>query len=183
MTPSRHIVKRLVVTGSESTGKTTLATALARQFSAPLSTEFVREYAAARQGHIGVADHWPIARGQMQSEDEAITRGNLTGGPLVLHDTDLLSTVAYAHHYTGQCDAGLEQLARRRLADHYLLLDIDVPWIADGVRDREAQRAEVHALFEATLVRFGASYSLVHGTWDERVAFAVRTTAALLHHP
>lgn len=174
-------LKRLVVTGSECTGKTTLATALGTHYHVPVAPEFVREYATATSGPIDVTDHWPIARGQARLQDEAVSRAQRTERPLVIFDTDLLSTVAYAWHYTGQCDAEIEEMARARLADHYLLLDIDVPWIADGVRDRGDRREAIHLLFRETLVRFGAPFTLIRGSWDERFAAAVATVDGLLH--
>jgi NadR type nicotinamide-nucleotide adenylyltransferase len=174
-------LKRLVVTGSECTGKTTLAAALGTHYHVPVAPEFVREYATATAGPIDVTDHWPIARGQVRLQDEAVSRAQRTERPLVIFDTDLLSTVAYAWHYTGQCDAEIEEMARARVADHYLLLDIDVPWIADGVRDRGDRREAIHLLFRETLVRFGAPFTLIRGSWDERFAAAVATVDGLLH--
>jgi nicotinamide riboside kinase len=72
-------------------------------------------------------------------------------------------------------------MARARVADHYLLLDIDVPWIADGVRDRGDRREAIHLLFRETLARFGAPFTLIRGSWDERLAAAVTTVDGLLH--
>ncbi len=176
-------VKRLVVTGSECTGKTTLAAALAARYDGSMAPEFVRGYTATAGHAIDVADHWRIAHGQAAMEDEAVAVARCTGRRLAVFDTDLLSTVAYAWHYTGQCDPGIEAMARARVADHYLLLDIDVPWIADGVRDRGDQRQRVHTLFRDTLVRFGAIFTLISGSWDERFAAAVGNVDALLHQP
>lgn len=176
-------MKRLVVTGSESTGKTTLAHSLAAHYQVPLAQEFVRTYALAKHGPIDAGDHWPIVHGQIAVQESTEARAAEAGHHLVVFDTDLLSTVAYALHYTGHCDAGIEQLARERLAHHYLLLDIDVPWVPDGVRDRATQRDEIHALFRHTLDRFGAPYTLVRGSWDERLSTAVRVTDDLLLHP
>ena len=168
-------VARLVLTGSECTGKTTLGGFLARHYGTPLVHEFAREYAAGRGAPIDTDDHWPLVRGQVRAESRALARAQAEGRPLLVLDTDVLSTVAYAHHYTGHCAPDLEAFARERLADHYLLLDIDVPWVADGVRDRGDRREDVHALFTETLRRFGAPYTLVSGSWDERLptAFAV----------
>src|SRR5262249_13263244 len=101
---------RIVVTGSESTGKTTLAEQLARYYRAELVAEFVREYAAARHGVIEFSDHGPIARGQMELEDAAIARGN----SMVVQDTDLLSTVVYCEHYFGKSPAWITEAARDR---------------------------------------------------------------------
>ena len=87
---------RIVVTGSEITGKTTVAHQLGRHYDAPVSEEFVRTYTAG-VGTPGFKDHGPIARGQMASEDAAIARAS----KLVVLDTDLVSTVVYCEHYFG----------------------------------------------------------------------------------
>lgn len=175
--------KRLVVTGSECTGKTTLTGALAAHYDVPYAGEFVRGYALAKGSPIDASDHWAIARGQRQLQDDAVARAAARDRSVVLFDTDLLSTVAYAHHYTGQCDAGIEQLAREQLADHYLLLDVDVPWVSDGVRDRGEHRDVLHALFLHTLSRFGAQYTLVRGSWTERLNAAMEVADAMLVKP
>jgi NadR type nicotinamide-nucleotide adenylyltransferase len=178
------LVKRVVVTGSECTGKSTLAAFIARHYGALLVHEFVREYAEVKGAPIEVSDHWPIARGQTVAEQRALARARTAGHRLLVLDTDLLSTVTYAHHYTGQCDPGIEVLARERLSDHYLLLDIDVPWRPDGVRDRGDRREEVHGAFIDTLERFGAPYTLLSGSFDERRPTALRVIDELLdHHP
>jgi len=164
--------RRVVLTGSESVGKTTLATELAARYGVPLVPEFVRGYAATKGTPLDFSDHGPIARGQVALEDAAMAAARAAGHRLIVHDTDLVSTVAYCHHYFGRCPAFLEELALGRRADHYLLLDIDVPWVADGVRDRGDRRAEVHALFGDTLNRLGAHVTLIQGAWDERLATA-----------
>jgi hypothetical protein len=173
-------IRCLVVTGSESTGKSTLAARLAEHYDAVLVPEFVREYAVHKGAPITEGDHWPIARGQTLAEQRAQAHAQDTGRRLVVLDTDLVSTVAYAHHYTGQCDEGIEMLARERLAHRYLLLDIDVPWVPDGVRDRGDRRGELHDAFIRTLRRFGAPTTLIRGSWDERLATAIRVTDTML---
>lgn len=177
--PSRP--RRLVVTGSESTGKTTLVSQLAAHFGLPYANEFVRAYAVHKGAPLDASDHWPIAREQTTRHEALLQQAAIDGTPLVLCDTDLLSHVTYCHHYTGGCDAGIEALARDRVADHYLLLDIDVPWIADGVRDRGDRREELHEAFLATLHRFAAPFTLISGSWQERYA---RAAAVATHwHP
>ena len=169
---TRPSPRRVVLTGSESVGKTTLATQLAAHYRAPLVHEFVRGYAATKGAPLDFSDHGPIAWGQVALEDAAIAAAQTAGHGLVVHDTDLVSTVAYCHHYFGTCPAFLEELALARRADLYLLLDIDVPWVADGVRDRGHRRAEVHGLFRDTLSRLGARVSLIQGAWNERIDMA-----------
>jgi len=168
---------RVVVTGSECTGKTTLARGLAERFDAPWSPEFARTYQERTPRVLTALDVEPIARGQIDAQDAAI-RG---AANLVIHDTDLISTVVYSRHYYGSCPSWIEQAARERRADLYLLLHPDVPWVADGLqRDRAAARNDLHALFEATLRECGARIVDVRGGWSERERLAERAIEALL---
>jgi NadR type nicotinamide-nucleotide adenylyltransferase len=163
-------VIKIVLTGSESTGKTALARRLGEHFHAPVAEEFVRDYAAERQGKIGVADHGPIARGQMASEDAAIARAT----DLVIFDTDLVSTVVYCEHYFGTCPEWIAREARARAGDLYLLLQPDIPWIPDGVRDRGERRDEMHDLFRRKLDELQLRYVDIGGEREARFHAAVR---------
>ena len=167
MTSAR--ARRVTVTGSESTGKTWLAERLARRFGTVWSREFSREYALNKAAPLDASDVEPIARGQMRGEDDVMGRAR----GLAILDTDLVSTVVYAEHYYGQCPSWIEEAARERLADLYLLCDIDVPWVADPARDRPHARQEIQAAFAAQLDRYEAPYVVVRGMWEEREATAV----------
>ncbi|HKO14897.1 MAG TPA: ATP-binding protein, partial [Gemmatimonadaceae bacterium] len=119
---------RVVLTGSESTGKTTLARALAGAYGIDWVPEFVRAYAGAKGAPLVLDDHGPIAHGQMALEDAHRARAIERGDAIVVQDTDLLSTVVYCEHYYGTCPAWVAAAARERRPDLYLLLEIDVPW-------------------------------------------------------
>jgi len=164
---------RVVIIGSESTGKTTLAERLAAHYAAPLASEFVRRYANAKRAPLDASDVEPIARGQLAVEDEAVAVAGSHDCRLVIFDTDLNSTVVYARHYYGACPAWIDEAARARRADLYLLLDIDVPWIADPQRDRGSRRPEMHALFRNRLAEISARRLEISGGWDERFAQAI----------
>ncbi len=170
-------MKKVVLTGSESTGKTELALAIGRRLGAPVSTEFVREF-VARKGSPSFADHGPIARGQMTSEDAAIARAT----DLVVLDTDLVSTVVYCQHYFGRSPDWILEEARRRAGDLYLLMKPDIPWVPDGVRDREDRRDEMHALFAQKLDELGLHWVEIGGDRAERLASAIQVIAATVKH-
>jgi NadR type nicotinamide-nucleotide adenylyltransferase len=169
-------LRRVVVTGSECTGKTTLARELATHFGTSWSPEYAREYAIGTGSPLTLADVDAIARGQIAGEEEAVRRATR----LVVHDTDLLSTVVYSRHYYGRCPEWVERAARDRRADLYLLLRPDVPWSPDRARDRGEQRDEMHALFKEELARSGAAYRVIGGTWTERRDHALAAVDALL---
>lgn len=170
------MTRRIVVTGSECTGKTTLARALAGHLGAPWLPEASRAHAEARRREgrdLAREDVEPIARLAIAAEDAAL---RASPEDLVL-DTDLLSTVGYARHYYGSCPAWIEREARARLGAVYLLCAPDIPWVADGIRDRPGARAVVHAEFERVLREFGASVTEVHGLGAARERAALAAVA------
>jgi len=164
---------RVVVTGSECTGKTTLARALAARFDAPWVPEFCRGYQDAKGAPLGASDVEPIARGQVAAAEAA----EASARDLVVLDTDLLSTVVYARHYYGGCPGWVEEAACARRADLYLLCAPDLPWEADGQRDRGEGREEMHRLFAEALDAVGARVRLVRGTGPARFEEAAAAVA------
>ena len=172
---SRPLV--VVVTGSECTGKTSLAARLAAGFDAPVSGEYARRYVDEQQRVLTADDVEPIARGQIAGEDAA-TRA---AARLVIKDTDLVSTAVYARHYYGACPPWVEQEIQIRLGDLYLLLHPDVPWVADGLqRDRPAARHDIHQSFVRTLADLGARVVDIRGGWETRDSLARGAVRALL---
>ena len=173
-------LSRVVLTGSESTGKTTLAARLAGHFGTAWSAEYAREYLERKQRETGApldeGDVEPIARGQVALEDRQARAANR----LLVLDTDLVSTVVYARHYYGRCPGWIEGAARERRAALYLLLAPDVPWHPDPQRDRGDRRAEMHALFRDTLAAFGAEVIEIGGHWPERFKQSVAAIEPLL---
>ncbi len=172
--------RRIVLTGSESVGKTTLATQLAQHFGVLCVPEFARGYALQKRAPLTSTDVDIVARGQMALEEEALAQAREAGHTLLIHDTDLLSTVVYSHHYYGRCSQFVEETALARRPDQYLLLNIDVPWMPDAVRDLGHSREAVHALFTSALARTAVPVTFIRGTWTERFAHAVHAVEALL---
>jgi nicotinamide riboside kinase len=175
-------MRRVVLTGSESTGKTSLAAVLAAHYGAELVPEFVRDYAARKKNVIDFSDHGPIARGQIVLEEKHRARALARGARLLVQDTDLLSTMVYCEHYFGQCPEWIVEEARNRRPDLYLLLDIDIPWVPDLVRDRGDRREELQSLFTAAVLASGTPHVLVRGSHDERRAAAIEAIEGILRH-
>ena len=172
----RPDLTRIVLTGSESTGKTTLARQLAAHYGVEYVPEFVREFAEKKGAPLAMSDHGPIAHGQMALENEYADRAD----HLLFQDADLLSTVAYCNHYFGACPPWIEETAIARRPALYLLAGIDVPWEADGIRDRGKGRDAMHALFVDTLRRLKAPYSVIIGLGEQRLQKAMAAVDALL---
>jgi nicotinamide riboside kinase len=173
----------IVITGSECTGKTTLAATVSVRFGASRSNEFAREYVDLKQTPLDASDVEPIARGQLGGEQAADLEAAELGRRVVIRDTDLHSTVVYARHYYAECPKWVIETARARTGDLYLLLCPDVPWMADGLqRDRsdEQTRTLIHGLFRDTLAAAGATVVEIRGAWPERQARAIAAIEALI---
>lgn len=169
---------RVVLTGPECTGKTTLSLVLADRLSAAWVPEAARAYAESRGGALSADDVEPIA---MATRD-ALRRAYAGDAAIIVADTDLVSTMVYARAYYGDCPGWIADECRAQLADLYLLCTPDLPWEPDGVRDRpdEADRLAMFDAFDEALRSLGARVSIVRGSGDARVAMAleaVRTAA------
>jgi len=183
-------VVTVATVGPECTGKSTLAADLSEYYGAEVSAEAARLLAEERRevaesgtpasALLDASDVERIARTQVLLEAAAETRARGRGRPLVVRDTDLISTVVYARHYYGSCPPWIVTAARERRADRYLLCDVDVPWADDGVRDRPHAREALFASFADALTEFGADTVVVRGDPVARLRTAVECVDALL---
>lgn len=154
---------RICLTGPESTGKSRLAQRLARELGAVYVPEFAREYVTHVKRDLTAADVEPIASGVIALADRH------AGEPLVIFDTDLISTVVYARHYYGFCPPWIERAAAVRRADLYLLMNIDLEWQPDQARDADpTAREPLFAAFARTLDELETTWRLVSGDGEER---------------
>ena len=175
---------RVVLIGPECTGKTWLAGELAALYSVPWSREYAREHVDRHGADLTYADVEPIGRGQKQGEDAAQARAVAEAAPLVVLDTDLVSTAVYSRHYYGDCPAWIEEKAARRQGELYLLHHVDVPWVEDGrQREQPERRPELFERFRATLEAAAARVVPIRGPWDERRRHAVQAVDGLLQVP
>ena len=170
-------MKRVVLTGAESTGKSTLVCELARHFNAPHSTEYVRTFVDETQRAPQGTDLEAIAKGQIALED-ACRPSNKEG--LVIHDTNLLSNLIYAEHYFGgNLDWLVAQFNARRY-DLYLLCLPDFPWVPDhGQREGPEARDALHQKFLLRLESMQLPFTTIGGYPEERLQTAIRCIQTL----
>jgi HTH-type transcriptional regulator, transcriptional repressor of NAD biosynthesis genes len=132
-------IQRVCLLGGESTGKSTLAERLAREFSTMHVPEYGRELWEARSGELAFDDLRHIAEVQVRREDEALLRARR----YVFCDTSPLTTLFYSRHLFGKADAVLEHLAGRAY-DFTFLCAPDFPFVQDGTRQPESFRMLQH---------------------------------------
>lgn len=174
---------RIVLTGAESTGKTTLACDLAAQFGTVWAPEMARHYLDAK-GELDASDVLPIAYAQRGVE--LWLEPQVTG--LLICDTDVLSTILYARELYAFESSELERLLATRPARLYLLLDTDISWTPDatpGQREGATSRTRFARLFRDELKRRDLPFHLISagGNHEARLKLAVEDIRSFLDTP
>lgn len=175
------MIRRIVVFGTESTGKTTLAGNLAARFGEPWAPEFVRGFWDTRRGNITAADLEAVARGQIASEDEATARA----GRMVFCDTDLLTCTLWNDLlFPGACPAWIRTSAEQRARGTalFLLCDTDVPFFPDPQRcfPDPAGRRRAREIWRNALTSRELPFIEIRGDWKARLESAVAAVERLL---
>ena len=161
-------VPRLVLLGAESSGKTTLAIALAEALGTTWVPEYGRTLHEQKLGALVYEDLLYIGRRQLELEDEATAQAH---GWLVC-DTNAATTALYSYYYFHRCEPELQRLAqacRQRYA-HTFVCQPTVPFEVDGWRGPEALRQFQHGAILMQLELLGIPYTLVDGSVAERVS-------------
>ncbi len=155
--------------GAECTGKSTLAEALAKHFSAGLVTEYLREWCDAHGRTPQQPEQAHIAAEQAARIETAWRQHTL-----VICDTTPLITALCSEHYFDDDSLTAEALAFQRRCDLTLLCAPDLPWEADGfLRDGPGVRAVFDARLRATLTAGNAAWVDIAGNQAERLAAAI----------
>lgn len=157
-------VRRVCVLGGESSGKTTLAAALARHFDTAWVAEFGRELWESQDGVLAYDDLLKIGREQLRREAAAAGQARRW----LFCDTSPLTTYFYCIEMFGRAEAALLDLAGHDY-DLVVLCAPDFPFIQDGTRRDDSFRLRQHAWYQAELARRGIAFVHVAGSVDERV--------------
>lgn len=165
---------KITLVGPESSGKTTLAEALAETLRCPWVPEHAREYLAATGGAYAEEDLLRIARGQVLGEERALA----DGPSFLVCDTDLVTMLIWAREKYGRCDPWIAELARARAYTHRFLCAPDIPWAPDPLREHPHDRERLFAVYRETLDALGQPYTVLHGPHAERLRTALRTIGA-----
>ncbi|WP_352337799.1 ATP-binding protein [Psychrobacter sp. 16-MNA-CIBAN-0192] len=168
-------VTKIVILGAESTGKTTLCRDLAAHFNCQWVSEYMRTYLQDKWNDEQKTCTWedllPIAQGQIALENRLAQQAELKNDKYIFCDTSLFELMVYAHWYYDDCP---EALTKAALAHHYdliLLTEVDIPWVADDLRDSPHEREAISAFFENMLNRYQIPFKKVGGNRLERVRY------------
>lgn len=170
-----HYARRVCVFGPESTGKTTLAAALAARLGTVWVPEYARTHLEMQGGRLEATDIEPIARGQIASEEALAPRAHR----VLISDTDVLATVIWSEVLFGDCPAWVRAEADRRKPDLYLVCDLDVPWVADPVRYLPGQRQSFLDRCVRELEARGRRFAVLSGGPEDRLEAATNAVRGL----
>lgn len=161
-----NAVVRVAILGAESSGKSTLAAALAAHYGTVWVPEYLREFvdSAGRVPHED--DQYPIARTQLARENAAAAVAHR----FLFCDTTPFMTALYSRVYWQRVDSQLAALEAAHDYAHTLVAAPDGPWVADGLqRESEEVRQQVHRMVLAQLNERRIPFVLVEGDLPQRV--------------
>ena len=151
---------KVIVTGPESSGKTTLCKQLSEQFKIPFTEEFSRKYIDDLDRKYLQEDLVIIAKEQL--ENEQLTRSNKQ---LSLHDTDLITLKIWSEYKYGNCnDWIISQIEQQKQEKRfYFLCSPDIPWESDPQRENPHNRDELFEIYKVELEQLGHNYFILEG--------------------
>ncbi len=173
--------KTVAFVGAESTGKTTLAQMLAEHFAAPLVPEWARGFLELRDPQVCVPEDIPVI---FEAQNAATLAAARLGSPLVVSDTDLITTCLWSELLFSDCDSKLWSRALDQQIHLTLIPDPDgVPLQEDPQRyGAEVRMFQLAPLVEA-LDRAGRTPVVLSGTLEQRFEAAITATERLLSSP
>ena len=171
-------VKRICLLGAESTGKSTLAHALAERHGTVWNPEYGRPYTLIGRPADAPWTSWEfthIARIHCWYEDFLAESANR----VLFSDTNAFTTALFHEVYLGEPATEFADLVERPY-DLRVVCGLDVPWRHDGIREFEKQRRWMHERYLEHVRSSGAPWLAVEGPLEERVRVVADAVAALL---
>lgn len=194
-------MKKIVIIGPESTGKSTLCEQLAAHYNTLWCPEYAREYLLKHGTNYSFEDLLTIAKGQLALEEKYIesvlssreseikTNGLQnadsrfrTQDSLLFIDTDMYVMKVWCEFVFGSCHRFiLDQIVKRKY-DLYLLCNVDLPWVKDELREYPdlETRSRLYLIYKDILINQSVPWVDVSGNYDERLRKAIIATDKLI---
>jgi NadR type nicotinamide-nucleotide adenylyltransferase len=174
---------KIVITGPESTGKSTLCESLALHYNTVSVKEYAREFLLKHGTNYTYEDLLSIAKGQLELEEAAIRTAMDAGQNMIILDTDMYVMKVWCEFVFGNCHPFILEQIKKRKYDLYLLCQPDLPWVKDELReypDLETREKLFH-LYKAILENQAVPFVIINGPYEERFKKAVSAIDQLSH--
>ncbi len=172
-------VRKVVITGPESTGKTHLAHSLASCFNTLWVPEYAREYISGLKRNYNYNDVEHIASEQVRLEKHYLRKVQ----DILFYDTDLIVTKVWFKVVYGRCPGWIDEVILNNLADLFLVCNTDIPWVPDPLRENGGEMREVLMEMYITEINItGAPWKLVTGKGEQRINSAVDTVKTFFNY-
>lgn len=171
------MIKKIVVIGPESTGKSTLCQKLAAHYNTLWVPEYAREYLEKKGTNYGYNDLLTIAKGQIDLEESISNQQS----PSIIHrsplfiDTDMYVMKVWSEFVFNKCDNWILNRIAERKYDLYLLCDVDLPWVKDELREYpdKNDRLKLYYFYEDLMINQSTPWCRIWGDYEERLGRAI----------
>ncbi len=162
-------MKKIAITGPESTGKSWLTKQLAAHYQTFFVPEYARDYLTKLTHPYTIDDVVEIAKGQLHIQ-EMMER---LADNILFSDTEMLVCKIWTEFVFGSTPELIHQAFVKQRFDLYLLCDIDLPWEFDPLREHPEQRSTLFSLYQKYLIDYGLPYEVIKGKGIERLQCAI----------
>ena len=187
------MIKKIVIIGPESTGKSTLSEQLAQHYETRWCPEYARAWLLQNGTNYTFEDLLTIAEGQLNLEDEyteKLENESLplleSGGNIPLFiDTDMYVMKVWCEFVFGKCHRFVLDNILKRKYDGYLLCNVDLPWTKDELREYPDldTRKTLFRMYKDLLINQSTPWALVSGTGTDRLACAIQAVDEMISKP
>ena len=162
-------IKKIAIVGPESTGKSTMSAFLAKQYQTVWVPEFARGYCEKLTEAPTWQDEINMFYGQLALENELLPQAN----EILICDTTFITVKIWSEQIFGKSPQEVLDELPKHPYDLYLLLDIDLPWEDDPLRDFPTMREHFMEVWHKELQALNANYVVISGQGDERYSSAI----------
>jgi NadR type nicotinamide-nucleotide adenylyltransferase len=175
------MLKKIVIIGPESTGKSTLCSQLADHYQTSWCPEYAREYLEANGMDYTYDDLLIIAEGQIKLENRILSTVDSRQNAVFI-DTDMYVMKVWCEFAFGKCHSWILNQAAMRKYDLYLLCDVDLPWKEDNLREYpdKKTRNKLYHFYKDIMVNQSVPWVNIRGSYEERLQAAIKAVDAIM---
>jgi NadR type nicotinamide-nucleotide adenylyltransferase len=187
------MIKKIVIIGPESAGKSTLCEKLASHYQTLWVPEYAREYLEKHGTDYAYEDFLTIAKGQIELEEKLSDQLQVISDqlpvsssteahhsslitPYLFIDTDMYVMKVWAEYVFNNCHNWILNRIAERKYDLYLLCDVDLPWIEDNLREYpdEKIRKKLFYFYKELMINQSTPWNIISGNYEERLEKAIQ---------